>query len=376
MQIKRLALLASPLALTLLLTARAASQAAPEKEEAPSRPPETLTNVYDIRDLLIQRREYPSDSALVPPTRIGERRTPAVGTPRPGDGAGQPTSRPSAEVGLAPTRQQMVEDWTTLIKETVDPDGWRDNGGSYGAIRELQGQLIVTNSEENHRQIVNLLTQLRRTSARLVTVRAHWAFLSAADLATVVKPLEEDPALFEVDLAALEKLEGEPVQLRGQITCLNTQTVHIASGRARTVVTEQVPVVGADAIGYEPHGSVVQAGAMLEVTPVLTPDSRDVVLDVQSVVSEWGPDVQAGPPAGAARAATRPAATALAGVGHSAPEIDRVEIGVQQMRMSLVLPTGRPILVGGMTHEPGAVPRAGARQLYLILEVTGSPQTD
>src|SRR5215211_2001945 len=64
---------------TLLLVGRAVSQAADadaagqaiaEQQEQPVR---GTTRVYDIRDLLMQIRQYPARSALGPPTRIGER---------------------------------------------------------------------------------------------------------------------------------------------------------------------------------------------------------------------------------------------------------------------------------------------------------------
>src|SRR5690349_22588901 len=138
-----------PVALCLLLAGRAASQPAGpdaqrEKAEAEARAAEiaeeqaareaqrTSTVVYDIRDLLMQKREYPAKSALVPPTRIGERYAAAAAAARPTTG---PSAGPVESVPYS--REELVEQILTLIKETVDPDSWRDNGGTVGAIREL-----------------------------------------------------------------------------------------------------------------------------------------------------------------------------------------------------------------------------------------------
>src|SRR5205823_14256259 len=75
------------------------------------------------------------------------------------------------------TRQQLVDNITKLITETVAPDSWRDAGGTVGSLRELQGQLIVTQTPENQRLLTGLLEQLRETRAIQVTVETR--FLTA-----------------------------------------------------------------------------------------------------------------------------------------------------------------------------------------------------
>src|SRR5882724_6762662 len=58
--------------------------------------------------------------------------------------------------------------------DTVNTDSWKDRGGSVGALRELEGQLIVTQTPENHRQLKNLLDQLREERAIQVTVETRF----------------------------------------------------------------------------------------------------------------------------------------------------------------------------------------------------------
>src|SRR6185369_4819613 len=57
---------------------------------------------------------------------------------------------------------------------TVSTETWKDNGGTVGSLRELSGQLIVTQTPENQRNLVKLLEQLRETRAIQVTVEARF----------------------------------------------------------------------------------------------------------------------------------------------------------------------------------------------------------
>src|SRR5690606_4119992 len=71
-------------------------------------------------------------------------------------------------------REELVEDIIELIQETVATDSWRDNGGSIGAIQELNGQLVVTQTGENMREVISLLGKLRETRAIQVNVEARF----------------------------------------------------------------------------------------------------------------------------------------------------------------------------------------------------------
>jgi hypothetical protein len=55
-----------------------------------------------------------------------------------------------------------AEDLAALLKrfQGIDPLSWRDAGGNIGAIRELQGQLIITQSPDVHARIVHELEEL------------------------------------------------------------------------------------------------------------------------------------------------------------------------------------------------------------------------
>jgi hypothetical protein len=76
--------------------------------------------------------------------------------------------------------------------ELIATDSWRDKGGRSGSIRELSGQLIITQTPENHRQILRLLEQLRETRAIQVTIQAR-----------LIEPTERTKAQFAARLRGL-----------------------------------------------------------------------------------------------------------------------------------------------------------------------------
>jgi hypothetical protein len=59
------------------------------------------------------------------------------------------------------SRAKRVDALIKFVANQVDPASWRSHGGDAGVIRELEGQLIVTQSAENHRQLIKLLDGMR-----------------------------------------------------------------------------------------------------------------------------------------------------------------------------------------------------------------------
>ena len=135
----------------------------------------TITRVYDIRDLIIDIPDFTEapDFSLQSTTDQASQ-----GGGGGGGGLFQNSSDRTGQPDEGRTRQEMIDEITRLITETVSPDSWRDAGGSTGSIRELQGQLIVTQTPENQRQLVALLEQLRETRAIQVTVEARFLTVS------------------------------------------------------------------------------------------------------------------------------------------------------------------------------------------------------
>lgn len=61
-----------------------------------------------------------------------------------------------------PTQQECVDSLVKLITDSVSPDSWRDAGGSVGAIKEINGVLVVTQTVQSHKEIETLLSGLRQ----------------------------------------------------------------------------------------------------------------------------------------------------------------------------------------------------------------------
>ncbi len=83
-----------------------------------------VTKVYDVRELILGRKAKTSD---VPPA----------------------------------DRERLANDIVTLIVESVGAKSWREPGG-LGSARHLSGQVIVTQTPDNHRTIDQALTKLRQ----------------------------------------------------------------------------------------------------------------------------------------------------------------------------------------------------------------------
>jgi beta-lactamase regulating signal transducer with metallopeptidase domain len=66
-------------------------------------------------------------------------------------------------VGAAndPRHEKATDDLIKLIIDEVDTASWRETGGRTGSLRELQGQLIVTQTPENHHKVMDLLQNYR-----------------------------------------------------------------------------------------------------------------------------------------------------------------------------------------------------------------------
>lgn len=127
----------------------------------------TSTRTYDIRDLLVIVPDFAENA---PDFNIGQ--TTSTG----GGGGGQ---GPFGGGGTGNNfddneRDDLIEQIIALIQDTIAPDSWRDAGGLVGAVRELGGQLIITQTPENHTQIQRLLEQLRETRAIQISIEARF----------------------------------------------------------------------------------------------------------------------------------------------------------------------------------------------------------
>lgn len=130
----------------------------------------TFIVIYDIRDLLY---EVP-DFSNVPTLDLDQilQQSGQQG----GGGGGSIFQGEEDGGGLGLTPQELLDRLLEIIQTNVDFEGWRDNGGNTGTVQPLNGNLIITNTARNHREIQGLLNQLREI--RAIQIHVETRFLS------------------------------------------------------------------------------------------------------------------------------------------------------------------------------------------------------
>lgn len=327
--------------------------------------PEDVTTVtYNVSDLVRTAPDYPFESGAALPMKVNALQGGGGG----GGGYNQPMFGSGGGGGEGGGQQQQgkagitIDSLKSVLMDTVAPDTWRDKGGTIGSAQQLGSLLVVTQTQQNQQQVTNLLNMIRKEYGPLQTVgvRARWLLLDEGQTRQLTGSSKS--AVSAIDDALVQQLPPDAMWAAGRTSCFSGQTVYVASGRSRTVVTGVSPVVGQQAVAYQMDTSMLQSGAILQVTPLLSPDGKTAVLDLASVATDLGGaegtiEVASFDSGGAQNVATtRPSGG-----------IDRLNIGVQHMRTTVKVPVGKPVLVGGMTREPG---RSGGKQLYLVAEVT------
>jgi hypothetical protein len=114
----------------------------------------TITRVYDIRDLVIRMPKFKGPNINL--RRSGNNNNNAGGWDWGDDDDDD-------DDGNEKTREEMTGDILDLFRSTIDPNSWRKTGGKHGSIREMGGQIIVTQTAENQRSLTDLLDQLRQS---------------------------------------------------------------------------------------------------------------------------------------------------------------------------------------------------------------------
>ena len=114
--------------------------------------------VFDIRDLIVDIPHFVNAPLLDLSGGAPESFNESGGrgdlfAPRAGDREGS--------AGRGNPSEELVDEIMDTIRTVVEPESWRETGGGDGALRELNGQLIVYNTSEAHQQTRALLSQLR-----------------------------------------------------------------------------------------------------------------------------------------------------------------------------------------------------------------------
>jgi type II secretory pathway component GspD/PulD (secretin) len=133
----------------------------------------TVLEIYDIRDLLIEIPDYDNapEFDLNTVFQVG-------GQQGGGGGGGQsPFQQQGTDIDRR-DRQEMVQDIVDLIQNNVDRDGWVDFGGDTGSITEINGNLIIVNTPKNHRAVTGLLSKLRAVRNLQINVESRFLLIN------------------------------------------------------------------------------------------------------------------------------------------------------------------------------------------------------
>lgn len=104
--------------------------------------------IYDVRDLVGSK---PATITILEPPPSQE-----------GVFDGRPLTTRPVTVTTVTGMDQLVE----LISDTIDPESWRQAGGTIGSITPFGRCLVIAQTSNAHRQIRDLLHQLRAAHAR------------------------------------------------------------------------------------------------------------------------------------------------------------------------------------------------------------------
>ncbi len=138
-----------------------------------------VVRVYDIQDLLVKAPNFSNfpqfnlQSATQNTSTSVSSGSAGAANNRGnlfGGGAGGAGSAQSTTT----SKKAMVREITKLIENTVDRNTWVDNGGSVGTIREISGQLVVSQTPAAQQKITSLLQQLRESRAIQISIEARF----------------------------------------------------------------------------------------------------------------------------------------------------------------------------------------------------------
>jgi len=141
---------------------------------------ETYTAVYDIQDLLMEIPIF-NDSPMMDLGHAYQRQKANLLAAEQRQMPWRFGDDDDDEQDENPERQSRIDKIINLIEETVAPDSWVERGGTVGTIKEINGQLVITQNSSAQRQIGDLLGKLREqravqiaVEARFITVSSHY----------------------------------------------------------------------------------------------------------------------------------------------------------------------------------------------------------
>lgn len=184
-----------------------------------------------------------------------------------------------------------------IVTDAVGADAW----GEPASIELHRGRLIVNQTREVHRQLRDVLTNLRRTADVFVQVEmrvfampdpflrnigvssndAHDEQRGPALKATILERFQLRAIIDHEQEHGRRKVVQAPV-----VTVVDRQWVHVSIVTQRAYVSDyELSAGGGGPTIADPVVSTFEEGVVLDVRPTISADRKSVTLDVRSTVS-------------------------------------------------------------------------------------------
>jgi beta-lactamase regulating signal transducer with metallopeptidase domain len=198
----------------------------------------------------------------------------------------------------------QLKDLTEAIEQSIEPTSWVTSGGSIGTIKHLSGQIVVTQTKENQKQVESLLEKLRESRGVQISIRSHLIKVSPAVLkqndiliekvgpliakqpGKSLKPLQ---ATF-LDDDQLDKL-FKSVQASPDSTILSAPRVMLFNGQQGSIaIGEEIPYITgwtAPKDGKrDPQVSFVKTGFIFNLQGTVSADRKYVTMNMQPRIAK------------------------------------------------------------------------------------------
>jgi general secretion pathway protein D len=167
--------------------------------------------------------------------------------------------------------------------------------------------------------------------------------LPGASLATAMTYV--DDFSFALLVRATQAEQSQSVVTAPRITLFNGQRAYVLVAVTRAYVSDLEPIVGSNAVGFDPVISTVQSGVLLDVAATVSSDRKYVTLTLRPQLSKL---LQLVPfPIGGST--VFPGGDGSTQAFANTGVIQQPEIEITQVRTTVSVPDGGTLLLGGQT---------------------------
>lgn len=144
----------------------------------------------------------------------------------------------NASTGISPDVQSLIH----LIQSCVEPKVWETDGGA-STITEFHSSLVIRASEDTHKKVKTLLSELRALKGKKRTLQIHW-------VAVLANKTERD-SLLNAKGTKLENALDQHSVNSGMFSVVNGRKEVSSVGEYRNFMTSVTPVVGGSSSGIQ-----------------------------------------------------------------------------------------------------------------------------